>query len=287
MNEQTSIPKGKIGRAAALAGAGARIGRNYASYHTRKFLSGNDDREALHRANATDTYRTLSRLKGGPLKVAQMLSIDTALLPTAYATEFAQAYYSAPPLSYPLVERTFQREFGRGPADLFDEFSRQAVSGASIGQVHKARLGDRWLAVKVQYPGVADSLRNDMRIVKPLAMRLFSLSASDIEPYMKEVEARLLEAFDDDVARVGERHGAHAELRHPLYQRSHPDQPVDQGVFAVQPQVDKIIHGSRLPPLGAVQARSGPSRRRTGPKLRRCTGVGPSRARASRCSRVG
>jgi len=114
VKEQGSIPKGKIGRAASLAGTGVRIGANYARYHAHKLVTGKDDREALHRANATDTYNTLSRLKGGPLKVAQMLSIDTAFLPPAYAEQFAQAHYQAPPLSYPLVERTFQRDVGRG-----------------------------------------------------------------------------------------------------------------------------------------------------------------------------
>ena len=196
MKEQTSIPKGKIGRAAALATAGARMGANYARYRAKRWVSGEDDREALHRSNATDSYEALSRLKGGPLKIAQMLSIDTALLPAAYASEFSKAHYQAPPLSYPLVERTFRREFGCGPLEVFDEFSRSAVSGASIGQVHKAVKDGKEFAVKVQYPGVADSLRNDLRLVRPLAMRLFDLSAAEIDPYLNEVEARLVEETD-------------------------------------------------------------------------------------------
>ena len=196
MKEQTSIPKGKIGRAAALATAGARMGANYARYRAKRWVSGEDDRDGLHRANAVDSYEALSRLKGGPLKIAQMLSIDTALLPAAYANEFSKAHYQAPPLSYPLVERTFRREFGRGPLEVFDEFSRSAVSGASIGQVHKAVKDGREHAVKVQYPGVADSLRNDLRLVRPLAMRLFDLSAAEIDPYLREVEARLVEETD-------------------------------------------------------------------------------------------
>lgn len=196
MKEQTSIPKGKIGRAAALVNAGAKIGANYARYHTKRWMSGEDDREGLHKANASDSYGALSRLKGGPLKIAQMLSIDTALLPTAYATEFSKAHYQVPPLSYPLVERTFRREFGCGPLEVFDEFSRSAVSGASIGQVHKAVKDGREFAVKVQYPGVADSLENDLRLVRPFAMRLFQLSAAEIDPYLDEVKARLIEETD-------------------------------------------------------------------------------------------
>jgi len=196
MKEQTSIPKGKVGRAAALVNAGAKIGANYARYRAKKWISGTDDRESLHKANAADSYGALSRLKGGPLKIAQMLSIDTALLPTAYASEFSKAHYQAPPLSFPLVERTFRREFGKGPMEIFDEFSRSAVSGASIGQVHRAVKGGREFAVKVQYPGVADSLENDLRLVRPFAMRLFQLSAAEIDPYLLEVKDRLIEETD-------------------------------------------------------------------------------------------
>lgn len=193
MKEQTSIPKGKIGRAAALVNAGAKMGANYAKYRAKRWAFGEDDREGLHEANAADSYGALSRLKGGPLKIAQMLSVDTAMLPAPYMSEFSKAHYQAPPLSYPLVERTFRREFGCGPLEMFDEFSRSAVSGASIGQVHKAVKDGKEYAVKVQYPGVADSLKSDLRLVRPFAMRLFNLSAADIDPYLTEVKERLIE----------------------------------------------------------------------------------------------
>lgn len=196
MKEQKSIPKHKLARAASLVQTGAVIGANFAKYHAQKALTGKADREALDKANAAATYDTFSKLKGSPLKVAQMLSIDKNILPSAYSSEFQKSYYSAPPLSYPLVLKTFKREVGKAPTDIFDEFSRQAVAGASIGQVHKARIGDRYYAVKVQYPGVADSLKSDLKLVKPFAMRLFDLDAQALDPYLQEVEARLLEETD-------------------------------------------------------------------------------------------
>lgn len=193
---QTSIPKHKITRAASLLKAGARIGGNYAKYYGKKTLTGIDDKEALHQSNAQDSYKTLSELKGGPLKVAQMLSIDKNLLPTAYADVYAQAQYSAPPLSYPLVVRTFQREFGKSPTALFDQFEQVARNGASIGQVHKAEKDGHPYAVKIQYPGVADSLASDLKLVKPIALRMFDLKSSEVEPYFREVEERLMEETD-------------------------------------------------------------------------------------------
>ena len=58
-----------------------------------------------------DIYNSLSELKGSALKVAQMMSMDKNLLPSAYQDKFAMAQYSAPPLSYPLVVKTFQQYF--------------------------------------------------------------------------------------------------------------------------------------------------------------------------------
>ena len=194
--EQSSIPSGKASRIAALAGAGAKVGANYLKHYGRQAVSGNRDRTDLDDANASAVYRTFSRLKGGPLKLAQMLSIDQNMLPDAFRKQFAQAQYSAPPLSYPLVTRTFMREFSKGPLDLFDTFSQSAKHGASIGQVHQATKGDQTFAVKVQYPGVADSLNSDLAVVKPIALQMLGLSNMDVEPYFQEVKKRLLEETD-------------------------------------------------------------------------------------------
>jgi len=196
MPTQEKIPTTRAARIAALAGAGAKVGINCAAHYTRSALGFEPEKSVLDFRNARDIFATLSQLKGGPLKLAQMLSTDRQLLPEAYAEVFSQAHYSAPPLSYPLVARTFKREFGHEPGYFFEEFSSDAVAGASIGQVHKARRARQYFAVKVQYPGVAESLRTDLAVVKPLALRLFGLRESDVEDYFREVEERLLEETD-------------------------------------------------------------------------------------------
>lgn len=196
MKEQTSIPKHKITRAAKLMGSGAKIGVNYVKYAAKKTLTGNDDKSDFHEATAKESYKTFSKLKGAPLKLAQMLSMDSNLIPEQYANEYSQAQYSAPPLSYPLVVKTFLEEMGEKPTEIFDEFSKNAVAGASIGQVHKATLDGKEYAVKIQYPGVAQSLHSDLAIVKPMAMKLFNIDAKSIEPYLNEIKARLLEETD-------------------------------------------------------------------------------------------
>ena len=193
MKEQTKIPKNKISRASKLARTGVKVGVNYLKYKTKKTITGKDDKAAFHEVTAKQTYDTFSELKGGPLKLAQMLSMDRNLVPDQYADQFSQAQYSAPPLTYPLVVNTFNKELGKKPTEIFESFTNKAVSGASIGQVHQAKIGDNKYAIKIQYPGVANSLKSDLAIVKPIALRLFQLDAKSLDPYISEVEERLLE----------------------------------------------------------------------------------------------
>ena len=135
-------------------------------------------------------------MKGSALKVALMMSMDNQILPKAYQDKFSLAQYNAPPLSYPLILKTFQQYFNQKPLDLFDTFSKDAVHAASIGQVHKATKNGKNLAVKIQYPGVADSISSDLKMVKPLAAQMMKMKAADLKVYMDEVESKLLEETD-------------------------------------------------------------------------------------------
>jgi len=220
--DQESIPSTKFSRNVALTGAGAKVSMNYLKHYGKRALGGKVDSERLHERNASAIYKTFSEIKGGPLKLAQMLSIDKNLLPPAYAKEFAQAQYSAPPLSYPLVVRTFHREFGKSPTELFDTFTQNAAHGASIGQVHRATIGDRAFAVKVQYPGVAKSLKSDLNFIKPIALQILGLKESQIAPYIAEVEKRLLEETDYSMELtrsidLSRRSGHLPNVRFPIY----------------------------------------------------------------------
>lgn len=196
MKEQNKIPTSKVQRASKFVKTGAKIGRNYVKHYTKKVFDESVVKSDLHEDNAKDIYESLSELKGGALKVAQMMSLDQGILPQAYQDKFAQAQYSAPPLSFPLVAKTFQSLLGKSTADLYDSFTTNAINAASIGQVHQATLNGKKLAVKIQYPGVADSLKSDLKMVKPVAKLLFNISDADIDYYMTEVQEKLLEETD-------------------------------------------------------------------------------------------
>ncbi|MFT4834987.1 MAG: putative unusual protein kinase regulating ubiquinone biosynthesis (AarF/ABC1/UbiB family) [Marinoscillum sp.] len=196
MKEQISIPVGKVSRAARFVKTGAKVGGNYVKHYGRKLLDKNATRDQLDEDNATDIYDSLSELKGSALKVAQMLAMDKNLLPTAYQDKFAMSQYSAPPLSFPLVVKTFQKYFSKAPSDIFDSFTKNAINAASIGQVHRATIGNKTYAVKIQYPGVSESVKSDLKLVKPFALRLFGLNERELDQYMDEVESKLLEETD-------------------------------------------------------------------------------------------
>ncbi|MGB2502072.1 MAG: ABC1 kinase family protein [Flavobacteriaceae bacterium] len=187
------IPTGKIERAGKLMSTGVKIGGNYIKYIGDKITDPKNAKENFDENNAADIYDGLKSLKGSALKVAQMLSMEKNLLPGAYVDKFSLAQFSVPPLSGPLVRKTFRKYLGEYPETIFDTFESESVNAASIGQVHKATHIGKKLAVKIQYPGVANSISSDLTLVKPFATRLFNLKGKDSEKYFKEVEGKLLE----------------------------------------------------------------------------------------------
>lgn len=188
-----SIPTSKIRRATRLISTGVKIGGNYLKYYGEKITSPETARDNLNNNNAEDIYDSLKSLKGSALKLAQMLSMEKNFLPQAYVEKFSLSQFSVPPLSAPLVVKTFRKYFGKSPLELFDTFNPNAINAASIGQVHKATHDGKELAVKIQYPGVAESISSDLALVKPIAMKMFNIQAKDSDKYFKEVETKLTE----------------------------------------------------------------------------------------------
>ena len=189
-----SIPISKIRRASKLVGTGAKVGVNYLKYYGSKLVKTEEDaREQLNKDNAEDIYNSLKQLKGSALKVAQMLSMEKSIMPAAYVEKFSLSQFSVPPLSPPLVIKTFKKYFGKTPNEVFDEFNSESTNAASIGQVHKAKKDGQELAVKIQYPGVSQSISSDLKLVKPVALRILNISAKDSTKYFQEVEDKLME----------------------------------------------------------------------------------------------
>ncbi|MGN7821564.1 ABC1 kinase family protein [Chitinophaga sp. 22536] len=230
MKEQSNIPTSKVERAGKFVTTGLKVGTNYIKHYTRKLVDPSLTKETLHQDNAADIYETLSSLKGSALKVAQMLSMDKGMLPKAYTEKFAMSQYSAPPLSGPLVVNTFVKTLGKSPAQLYDKFEMHASNAASIGQVHKAWKDGKALAVKIQYPGVANSVKSDLRIVKPFALRIVGMNEVDMDKYFQEIESKLLEETDYklELTRSMALSRECAHIPHLLFPRYYPELSSDR-----------------------------------------------------------
>lgn len=197
MKSIDSIPVGKIHRASKLVSTGAKVGVNYLKYYGDKITKTEvEARERLNENNAEDIYNSLKQLKGSALKAAQMLSMEKSIMPQAYVEKFSLAQFSVPPLSPPLVLKTFKSYFGKLPNELYDSFNSTSVNAASIGQVHEAVKDGKKLAVKIQYPGVAESISSDLALVKPIAIKMFNIKGKDSDKYFAEVEGKLIEETD-------------------------------------------------------------------------------------------
>ena len=202
MKTLNKIPTGKLERTSSLLKAGAKVGVNYIKYYGNKITKDKNEDDALktlNEDNATDIYDSLKELKGSALKVAQMLSMEKNILPQAYVDKFSLSQFSVPPLSGALVNKTFRKYFGKGPEEIFDEFTTESVNAASIGQVHRAMKDGQNFAVKIQYPGVRESISSDLKMVKPIAMKMFNIKKEGSQSYFQEVENKLFEETDYDL----------------------------------------------------------------------------------------
>jgi len=170
------VPAGAIRRFCSLGGLSAKLGLAYMAYWARTWYQPTDKSEQdLLETNlrcALTTLETASYLRGAIAKAGQIMSCLPQMVPHEFADALTQLQFSAPPMYYALIREQLLSELG-DPEDIFSEFNETAIAAASIGQVHEARLktGEK-VAVKIQYPGIARSIRSDLRNLKTL-MRPF------------------------------------------------------------------------------------------------------------------
>lgn len=195
-DKQDKIPSSKVQRAGRFFKTGMKVSGNYLKHYSKKALNQDVTREDLDKKNADDIFNMLTQLKGTALKIAQMLSMDTGILPREYTEKFKDAHYNNQSLSGPLIVNTFRKYSGKTPTELFDSFDPEFAKAASIGQVHTAYKDGQKLAVKIQYPGVADSIQSDINMVKPVFLRAFNLKSEVIDHYLVEIVSKLVEETD-------------------------------------------------------------------------------------------
>ncbi|MBU2513937.1 AarF/ABC1/UbiB kinase family protein [bacterium] len=132
------------------------------------------------------------------IKLGQLLSTRSDLLPGEYHDELLKLQDQIPPASFDTIIKTFQTEFGKPPEELFLHFEEKPLAGASIGQVHKAQLkGGEIVAVKIQRPDIRKIIKTDLEIIQRLA--------SFLERNVKEFElhrpTRIVKEFANSLAK--------------------------------------------------------------------------------------
>lgn len=194
-----------VGRNLRLARLGLRSGRRYAWHRARSTFASVERAQELDTEfqirTAEDVTAELGNMKGAMMKIGQMASyIDTGL-PEHVRQTMASLQHDAPPMSPELAAEQIRAELGRRPDDIFDEWDERPIASASIGQVHRAITADgRAVAVKIQYPGVAEAVASDLRNAGWIFGALASLFPGvDPEPIVAEIKSRLLEELDYEI----------------------------------------------------------------------------------------
>ncbi len=180
----------------------ARGGARYASNAPRLFASAGEQREALRNdlalQTAEDVAATLGTMKGVLMKLGQMASyVDNGLSPAARRT-LSRLQDSVPPMSPELAAQVITEELGQPPERAFATWDPEPIAAASIGQVHRAiTLDGRAVAVKVQYPGIAETIEADLGNVA-LLRRMLKITAprQDVDALLAELRERVTEELD-------------------------------------------------------------------------------------------
>ncbi len=194
----STVPEGKFARTRVASIAVAKVGMGELAHKIKRPFHSSEkhaeDKKLLDDKNAKILFNALSHLRGTALKIAQMVGMEQGLLPESYRKELEKSFHQVPPLNRVLVRKVFLAEFNQAPEKLFDQFEAEAFAAASLGQVHKAKLEDVEVAVKVQYPGIHVSIKSDLAVIRGVARGLPNTHL--ILQALNEVEARLMEEVD-------------------------------------------------------------------------------------------
>jgi predicted unusual protein kinase regulating ubiquinone biosynthesis (AarF/ABC1/UbiB family) len=192
----SKLPIGKIERALSGSRTAAKVGGKVLLHYAKRSFLNQDarrkDAEKLYQEGAQTLFVGLSLLKGTALKMAQQLSLEMELLPEAARKELAKAYHQVPPINRALVRKVILNGLGQPPEAIFKSFNLTAFAAASLGQVHKASdQEDNSLAVKIQYPGIAETIDGDMALLRHTLRPM--IQNEQLSPALAEVSARLHE----------------------------------------------------------------------------------------------
>ena len=202
-----TLTQGRAKRALQVGSLATSVSSSYAWNALKQSFQSADAKERelfeLHLKNALKIVEGSHELRGAFMKLIQILSMRSDLFPTEVLDILAVVQSSVPPMDYELIRTQVKSELGKEPEQLFRSFDKKAFAAASLGQVHRAQLrSGTQVVVKVQYPGVGETVEQDLKNLKAL-LNALTLIARDVmrqnfdatELY-QEMEERLREELD-------------------------------------------------------------------------------------------
>ncbi len=228
MADEAKIPKGRIRRSAKLGSIigtqGARYAGTKAANVARSEESGQEKLEQRHLETAMKMVGALGQMKGAAMKLGQFASfIDTEFIPEEYREiyqeQLGKLRSEAPAMPWDQVVKVLEEEYDGEPlSEYFAEIDHEAFAAASIGQVHKAELLDgRRVAVKIQYPGIAEAMEADLRNAGTIVRLARAIAPGlDAKAIAEEIRERMMEELDYEYEAQNQRIFSRAYREHPF-----------------------------------------------------------------------
>ncbi len=222
------LPKSRVSRLAKVGTAAAsstikQTGTRAANL-TRSDEKAQKAMERRQLETAKQIVNVLGGMKGAAMKVGQVLSfMDVGIVPEEYRDEFqaelAKLRDAAPTVSFDGMKKVIEQDLGERLSDVFSDFDEEAIAAASIGQVYRATLREdgRDVAVKVQYPGINEAVRADMKnlgLLLRLAKRM--TPQLDVKAVGDEIRERIVEELDYELEASNQRSMARLYRGHPF-----------------------------------------------------------------------
>ncbi len=221
------IPTSRVARTAKVSGLAAGQAARQLGTRTTNLARGEEGKqkalERRHVESAEQIVAALGTMKGAAMKLGQVMSfLDVGLVPEEYREEFqrklGELRDAAPKVRFSDMRKVIESELAESLSEAFAEFDETPVAAASIGQVYRARLHDgREVAVKVQYPGVAQAVRADMQNLGMILRLLKRIAPGlDVKSTAEEVRGRIGEELDYELEAQNQRSLSRIFRGHPF-----------------------------------------------------------------------
>jgi predicted unusual protein kinase regulating ubiquinone biosynthesis (AarF/ABC1/UbiB family) len=164
-----SAPKGALNRGLRLGKLGLSLTGSYLGYQAQNLFLGQDEQRQrrFQTSSSRKVREELSTLKGAAMKLGQLLSLQTSVLPEEAIQELSGLHMQAPGMHPTLARARFKASLGKYPEELFRDFDPEPFAAASLGQVHRGvTKGGERVAVKIQYPAIREAIENDLKLLR-------------------------------------------------------------------------------------------------------------------------